>query len=452
MYRSISSKLKNWKEKVKRKPLILLGARQIGKTYSLKEFGKENFETTVYINFEREEAYKNIFDLDFNPKRILSELELKTKNKLDKDSTLLILDEIQECPRAINSLKYFSEEMPDLAIASAGSLLGVHLNEASFPVGKVEFLNMFPMSFFEFLKASNEELLNLLSTWNLGTKLSEFVHQEAWEYLKKYLVVGGLPESILTYKDNESSLQEAFNQVREVQENLIKSHLADISKHSGKEKSLHIQRIWENIPNQLARECDASAPKYIFKDVIPRLKGYQRMAGAIDWLDATGLLIKVPIVNRASIPLQAYSKDNFFKLFVYDVGILGALSKLDPSSIYAYDYGSYKGYFAENFFAQEYCTTLATRDDIYSWKEKQSEIEFLLQKKSSTKKAPEIIPIEIKSGFNTRARSIEIFDQKYNPPYKLIFSALNYEYIESRRLHRIPIYLAERAIYKAGSF
>ena len=439
MERNISFNLKNWKENKKRKPLILLGARQVGKTYLLKNFGKENFSKYLYVNFEEKKELCKLFTEDLDPKRILSELEIYFNAEIDLKNDLIILDEIQECPEAISSLKYFSEVIPELATCSAGSLLGVKLGMGSFPVGKVELVNMFPMSFFEFLKAINElKLLKYLLNWNPSEKFSSTVHSKAWDLFKTYLVVGGLPESILVYKEHQANKNKALAEVRKSQQNLIKTHLADIAKHSGKQNSMHIERIWSNIPSQLAREQDGTATKFKFKGVIPNVKGYSRLADTIDWLQAAGLILRIPISNSGNLPLKAFTDENSFKLYLYDVGILGALSSLEPSVILNYDYGTYKGYFAENFIAQEFTCAMGQPDEIFAWKKAKSEIEFLRVVKDS------VIPIEVKSGWNTRSRSINVFIEKYNPPYGIIFSAGNFIQNEKNKIRRLPLYLASR--------
>lgn len=259
--------------------------------------------------------------------------------------------------------------------------------------------------------------------------------------MKIYFIVGGLPESILTFIEHKENLLNALNKVREKQEVLIKTHLADIAKHSGKENSMHIERIWSNIPSQLAREHDATAPKYKIKGVIPKVKSYSRLTGTIDWLEASGLILRMPIVNSGMLPLKAYSSENTFKLFIYDVGILGALSNLSPGVILNYDYGTYKGYFAENFIAQEFTTSLGTADKLYAWSEAQSELEFVREVNNKA------IPIEVKSGWNTRSKSIRVFIEKYNPPYGVIFSARNFGIDKERKLHKYPIYLASKFPY-----
>lgn len=439
MNRKITKSLKLWKENKDRKPLILLGARQVGKTYILQDFGKNFFQRSRYINFEKDKALEKIFQRDLNPKRILNELQIYFNKEINISKDLLIFDEVQECPRALTSLKYFAEELPALAICSAGSLLGIKLGESSFPVGKVEIINMYPMSFFEFLEAVHEEkLLKYLNEWGPKEELSETIHGKAWDLFKEYLITGGLPESILTYEKFKNKKSEVFAKVREVQGNLMRTHLADIAKHSGKENSMHIERVWSSIPSQLAREHDASSTRYRFKGVIPNIRGYSRLAGSIDWLEASGLILRVPILNCGNLPLKSYTEENYFKLYVYDVGMLGTLSDLAPRVILDYEYGTYKGYFAENFVAQEFVSTIGSANKLYAWKEAKSEIEFIRDIEGKG------IPVEVKSGWNTRSRSLQVFMEKYKPTYGIIFSANNFRFNLRNKVHKYPVYLASR--------
>ncbi len=435
MERKIYQELLEWKKSNNRKPLILKGARQVGKTYILKRFGSENFKKCHYVNFEEDEALSQLFYKNLKVKRILQELTFYLESPIDTEQDILVMDEIQACPRALTSLKYFSEQMPELAICSAGSLLGIHLGESSFPVGKVSCLDMFPMSFEEFLKGSNETILcEFLDNLDITHSISEIIHDRLWEKLTHYFVVGGLPDVVQTYVDGRENLFICLAQVRKKQKNLIQHYLADIAKHSGKINSMHVERLLHNIPSQLAREQDGSVPKFKFKGIIPGIRGYSRLAGAIDWLIAAGLIHKIQIINRGELPFSAYSKENTFKLIMFDVGLLGALADLPVKSILDYNYGTYKGYFAENFAAQEFISQNIL--PLYSWKEKQSELEFIMESKGH------IIPVEIKSGRVTQAKSLKVFAQKYQPNYRVIFSGRPLKIDRDNALHQYPLYLA----------
>lgn len=439
MKRHIDQKLVEWKSKKGRKALIVLGARQIGKTYSLESFAKKEFPNYLYINFERRPELKEIFEFNLEPSRLIKDLETQLKTSINIKTDLLILDEIQECPKALTSLKYFNEDMPELAVCSAGSLLGIKVGEGSFPVGKVEFLDMHPMSFFEFLEAINENnYLEYLQNWQADEKIPAAFHKEIWDKFKYYLIVGGLPEAVKAFKNNLENLNSAFEEVRNVQETLIRAYLADIAKYSGKQNSMHIERVWTNVPNQLNKEQDGTAAKYRFTGVLPKTKGYERLAGPINWLLATNLAIKVPIINSGELPSKAYITENRFKLFVFDVGILTCMSQLSALDILKYDYGTYKGYIAENFIAQEFLSSSTKPNEIFAWKENTAELEFLRTIDS------QVIPIEVKSGFNTRSKSIKIFMQRYKPSYGAIFSAKNFGYDAQSQIYRYPIYTAAR--------
>lgn len=434
MKRNIWKNLIEWKNKKDRKPLIIRGARQVGKTYILQLFGKECFPKVHYINFEKDGSLMKIFEKDLDAARILQELSFYLDTTIDKNNDLVIFDEIQEVPRALTSLKYFCEDIPELAICSAGSLLGIHLSDDAFPVGKVDFLNMSPMCFEEFLLGIGDiKSYEFITSLNQDS-ISDIVHEHLWEQLKVYFVVGGLPEIVKTYKEYKEDLFTALNKVREKQNDLITTYNADIAKHSGKQSAMQIQRLWTNIPAQLAKEQNGSASKFKFKGVVPGVNRYSKLAGSIDWLITAGLIIKVHILNTARIPLSAHVSETNFKLYLFDVGLLGALSDLSPNIILEYDYGSYKGYFAENFAAQEFLS--CGIKDLYSWKGRTAEIEFLRDIDGN------VIPIEIKSGWITQSKSLKVFAQKYKPEYRTIISANNLNIDKSNNVYRYPLYLS----------
>lgn len=432
MKRKFIEKLVEWKGKSDRKPLIVRGVRQVGKTTILKEFGARFFPKTHYINFEKEDQAVKIFKGDLKPNRIIEALSFYLNETIDPKQDLVIFDEIQECPRALTSLKYFQEDLPQLALCSAGSLLGVHLTPVSFPVGKVDLLTMFPMSFEEFLEGiGDERSLPFLAKID---SIPEIVHDHLWEMLKIYLVVGGLPEVVDAYRKSKDNLFAALQSVREKQEALIVLYLNDMVKHSGKVNALHLERIWKSVPQQLAKSQDGSASKFQFKGVLPGISRYSRLVSAIDWLEAAGLVLKVSIIDSAQIPFSAYAKENAFKLFCFDVGILGAMSGLAPKVILDYDYGSYKGYFTENFAAEEMLCSGMKR--LYCWQEKNTEVEFLMDDEGKA------IPIEVKSGFVTKAKSLQVFYEKYKPPYQVILSGKNFNFDEKQKKYLIPLYFA----------
>ena len=437
MRREIKTRLVHWQDRRNRKPLILKGARQVGKTYSLKEFGRESFSRMHYVNFEESDELLHVFEKNLDPERIIQELSFFLDSSINPEKDLLILDEIQACPRALTSLKYFYEKLPGFAICSAGSLLGLQLGESSFPVGKVEYLEMYPMSFAEFLEGAGEvRYSEFLRNLSLKDSIPEIVHSRLWEQLRHYFIVGGLPEIVQTYVDHKDDPFSAFRLARKRQADLIKDYLGDIAKHSGKQNAMHIERVWKNVPAQLAREQNASATKFKFKGIVPGLKSYSRLSGAIDWLVAAGLIIKVHIANSGELPFSAYTAENRFKLFCFDVGMLGAISQLPAKTIRDYDYGTYKGYFAENFIGQEFCCSGV--DQLYSWKEKRAEVEFMREVNG------DVLPVEVKSGWVTQAKSLKVFAQKYSPPYRTIMSARNLNIDLVNQVHHYPLYMAAR--------
>jgi len=419
MKRQALQTLIEWKSHNHRKPLILRGARQVGKTYLIKEFGRSAFPNVIYVNFEEDESLSRIFERDLKPERIINELQLYLDCSIDPHRDLLVFDEIQRCPRALTSLKYFCEDMPELPLCAAGSLLGVCLNEASFPVGKVTYLDLVPMRFDEFLEALGKtRLLAQLNTKTGNTALPELVHEQLWELWKHYLVVGGLPEAVKTYCEYQDNLRNAFQRVRQIQRDLVDTYLADIAKHCGKMNALHIERLWRAVPAQLARSQDGSARKFVFKDAIPGVRGYERLSGPLGWLERANLLIRTSIVGTASLPFAAYAKENTFKLYFFDVGLLGAISEISPVLLLDYEFGSYKGYVAENYVAQAFYA--AGIRNQYCWQGRTSEVEFLIPTDHG------IIPIEVKAGKVTQSKSLKVYEQKYNPPYSCVIGGKNF--------------------------
>jgi predicted AAA+ superfamily ATPase len=386
------SELYQWKSQNNRKPLLLKGARQVGKTFLIKQFGKENFANYHYFNFEKQTSILKIFDENLEPKKILAKLEVESNQKINIKSDLIIFDEIQACPRALTSLKYFSEDLPDVFLIAAGSLLGLFLNEVSFPVGKVSFLNIGPFNFREFLRALNVE--SLLD--EMFNNPSEYIHSKLWQYWKEYLVVGGLPEVVMAFQESRSlSTIDCYHKVNVVQENLVNSYVADMAKHSGKINSMHIERLWRNIPAQLAQE---QSRRFLFKDIIPKKNRYSELVDIIDWLDKAELIYRVPIIDKINLPLVINTQENLFKLFIFDCGILNFLTNLEFRNILSYDFGYYKGYIAENFALHELKRMQSA--PIYNWMTGQAEIDFMLQLQGM------LTPIEVKSGNNPKAKSL----------------------------------------------
>ena len=402
MKRFAYQQLLQWKNRKERKPLVLYGVRQVGKTYLLQHFGKNEFQQIFYINFEEVPKLKEIFFQDLNPKRIIQALEFHHNRSFNQEKDILILDEIQACPEALTSLKYFREKMPQIAVACAGSLLGLQLNEGSFPVGKVDLMTLHPMNFREFLFAINDaRSLSALDQLSHLEPVSNLVHEHLWQKTKEYLVVGGLPEIVHTFKHQQEDPFNAFSEVRHRQNLLVHAYSADMSKHAGKVNAMHLDRVWKGAVSQLAQTQDSSISRFKFKGVVPGVSHYSRLSGAIDWLCACGLIHKVHITNTAKLPLSAYQKENLFKLLLFDVGILGALAQLSPKEILDQNYGSFKGFIAENLVAQEFLAM--GMKELISWQEKQAELDFIYTING------ELIPIEVKSRKRARTKSLSLF-------------------------------------------
>jgi predicted AAA+ superfamily ATPase len=420
-----------WKASNERKPLLLKGARQVGKTYLLKAFGKREFQNVHYFDFTKDKKLQSVFADQLDPGQIIKRLEIQYEQKIYPEKDLIIFDEIQECPRAITSLKYFCDDLKNSYVIGSGSFLGLSLSPDSYPVGKVTTQTLYPMSFFEFLKGL--EKTSLLDEITHGTPkgvISKTVHEKAWEYLKYYFITGGLPEVVQIFKNNSSDMLVALRKVRERQSELLENYLNDMSKHSGKTNAVKIQAVFKNAPLQLARE-NKTSPKFVFKNVLATRSNYEQLEDPIEWLVQAGLVYKISICKRAEAPLKAYTDPNKFKLFLFDVGMLGLMVGLEPKNIFNYDYGSYKGYFAENFVVEELVPLLER--GLTSWQEGTSEIEFLMES------AEPIIPIEVKAGINTKAKSLRIFMERYQPKQSFLISG-NPLVLNKTGLSYVPLY------------
>ena len=294
--RAISADLLKWKAKAKRKPLVLKGARQVGKTFLLKALGSSAFQDTAYFNFEEQPNLKQFFENTKDVKRILKNLSLVYGKEINPKKTLIIFDEIQECNAALNSLKYFCENLPELALISAGSLLGVTLSEESFPVGKVEYASLYPMTFRELLLAhENQMLLQAYDEASENKPVLLMAHQKLWEELLNYYIIGGMPSAVQAYLHKKEDRMIAFQELRQIQKELVEDYNKDFAKHSGKENSVHIISVFENVPLQMAAVMEDSTKRFRFNDVIPKKKGYAELRGPIDWLKQAGLIYKIKI-------------------------------------------------------------------------------------------------------------------------------------------------------------
>lgn len=445
MKREILNQLIAWKDKPQRKPLVLKGARQVGKTYVLEEFGKICFQekggTVHYIDLKEEKKLHSAFKETSNPLEILRVIEFKSQKKINPATDLLILDEIQECPGAITSLKYFEKRLKNLAVIAAGSHLGLIKNEESFPVGKVNFLHMFPMTFGEFILAFDAALYQQFIQFSITENqkpLPTYIHEHFLKTLQYYFFTGGLPEVVYafiqTIKDDE---QTALKNVREIQLELIQSYQADFSKYSGAVNANHIHHVFNSIPMQLAQTYQEQVRKYQFSGVIPKQKGFERIQGPLNWLVGSRLCIKCFIASRAQIPLLGYCKENMFKIYFFDIGLLNAMLNTPAGAILNNQLGSYKGFIAENFVAQEFYSKLNT--ELFCWQEGNAEIEFIFLQED------QLAPVEVKSSSRSRrAKSLESYINRYHPPRAYKVSNQNFSFPFKTNLIKLPLYFCSK--------
>ena len=423
MERLIMEQLVQWKEEKHRKPLIIRGARQVGKTWVMKEFGRRYFQEVVYISFDNNERMKYVFDLDFDISRIISALKIESGKAIHPDNTLLIFDEIQEVPKALTALKYFCENAPEYAIVAAGSLLGVALHEGtSFPVGKVDFLNLYPLNFREFLMAvGQEQLKELLDTQDYS--LINSFSSKYIDLLKRYYYVGGMPEVVQTYLETDDMMR-----VRAIQNELLYYYSNDFSKHAPRETIPRISMVWNSIPVQLAKENR----KFIYGIIREgaRAKDFEL---AIQWLQDCGLIYKGYRVKKPGMPLISYMEMSSFKMYLLDVGLLCAQGKLDPRILLEGSriFEEFKGALTEQYVAQELASS---GQELYYYSEENSsgEIDFVIQN------GMYIIPVEVKAEENLQAKSLRKYCQKYSPEIAVRTSMSNYR--EQEWMVNVPLY------------
>lgn len=425
MKRQLISELEKWKTSPRRKPLLLLGARQVGKTWLLKEFGRTHFQHTVYIRFDRDAQMKAVFEKDYDMRRIQTGIELHAQKSLVAGETLLILDEIQECPAALTSLKYFCEDLPHFHVAAAGSLLGLCQHQGTgFPVGKVNMMHLYPMCFTEFLEAMGQErTAELLRSgdWEMITLFSE----RLIEYLRYYYFVGGMPEAVAAFAADRD-----FNAVRAIQLDLLDAYRRDFSKHAPPELWPRIALIWDSLPTQLSRENK----KFLCSSVKKGLR-MRDLELALFWLQDAGLVYTVRRVSKPAIPVDAYS-ENAFKLFHLDVGLLAAQAGLQAGVILEGNkiFQEFKGALAEQYVQQELRATLVVEPYYWISQNGQSEIDFLIQHELS------LVPIEVKAELNLTAKSLKAYCLKFVPPMAVRTSMANY--------HTQKISISEDKMYK----
>jgi predicted AAA+ superfamily ATPase len=412
MKRSGLGELVLWKSSPTRKPLIIRGARQVGKTWLLKAFGKQEYENCAYINFETNAAIKGLFQTDYDVRRILMGIQIESGEPVHAGKTLIIFDEIQEAPGAITSLKYFQENAPEYHIVAAGSLLGVALSaSSSFPVGKVDFMDLHPLSYAEFLEAMGDsKLLDVLNNrdWPFITSFkNKFI-----ERLKHYYFVGGMPEAVLAFSQRTD-----FNEVRQIQKNILLAYEQDFSKHAPIEIVPRIRMLWNSIPSQLAKENK----KFIY-GLIKQGARAKDFEIAMAWLLDCGLIHKVHNVSKPAIPLKAYENLSAFKLFLVDIGLLSALSQLDIKTLIDGNliFEEFKGALTEQYVLQQ--LVAGKSEAIYYWSAEnmRSEIDFLLQRSGK------IVPIEVKASENLHAKSLRVFCEKFKPTSAIRTSMSDY--------------------------
>ena len=425
MKRDLLSSLVQWKNKPDRKPLILKGVRQCGKTYLLKEFGATMFADCVYFNFEENDSLQKVFENDFDTRRILFELSLFAGKTIQPGNTLLIFDEIQECGRAITSLKYFYENAPEYHIVCAGSLLGVALqHQLSFPVGKVEFLTLYPMSFAEYLDALGEEpAAGYLRNYQKGEALPQILADKLEVLLREYYFVGGMPAAV-----GEWCSTHDIEKVEKIQQDIINSYELDFAKHAPIQDYPKLLAIWRSIPEQLAKEN----AKFIFSHVKAGWRG-KDLENALEWLLGAGLACKVCRIEKPFFPLSSYADDTAFKLYLSDVGLLHRLSKLPPEIILnaTPQYAEFKGAMTENYVLTELLKSGI--EAAYYWTSgNEAEVDFVIQC------GGHIVPIEVKSEKNVKARSLAEYRKKYAPEYA-VKTSMKSEF-SGEEVRNIPLY------------
>lgn len=426
--RAIVEDLRRWKNKPDRKPLMMLGARQVGKTFVLKQFGKEEFVHLAYFSLDEENGVSDIFRRTNNPTRIVEQLSFMCKVPIEAGKTLLVLDEIQSCPEAISSLKYFCEQIPEQAVACAGSLLGLTLGHEgfSFPVGKVDHINIYPLTFSEFLKSKEENLYRYYQTINIAEPLPEVFFNRLTEEFNAYRICGGMPETAMKMLEADVAGAE------EKLQNILKDYSFDIVKHSTPQLANRITHVWNSLPSQLAKENK----KFIYQLVRSgaRAREYE---DALLWLQNAGLIHKVNQCSTPRIPLKSYEDISIFKIYVLDIGILRVLSEIDANVFMNQSpaFTEYKGALTENYILQSLIANDINASRYWS-SGNSAEVDFLIQH------GADVIPVEVKADTNVRGRSLVEFEKKYSPTLRIRYSMLNLSL--DGNLMNIPLFLADR--------
>lgn len=427
MYRLAIEELYKWKNSINRKPLIIEGARQVGKTWLMKEFGKQAYQKMVYINFDSNSRMAELFSSDLDINRILMGLELYSDVKIDPESTLIVFDEVQEVPRALASLKYFYENAPEYHIICAGSLLGIALHQGtSFPVGKVDFLNLYPLSFKEFLMAAGKQ--RYVDLMNSGDyEMLTVFKKDMIDLLKHYYFVGGMPEAVMSF-----AVEKDFNKVRRIQKRILEAYEQDFSKHAPNEAVPKIRMLWNSIPSQLAKENK----KFIYGLVREggRARDYE---SAIMWLSDCGLVHKVSRVTVGRLPLKAYEDMKAFKMFMVDVGLLGCMAGLNPKVLLDGNdlFVEFKGALTEQFVLQQLITDPDLNIYYYTNDNGSCEVDFLVDTGDT------VVPVEVKAEVNLKAKSLRVYVEKYSPGIAVRTSMTDYK--SEGWLVNLPLYAIE---------
>jgi hypothetical protein len=425
MKRKAIQELIHWKNKKNHKPLIIRGARQVGKTWLMREFGKTEYKQTAYINFDNNPRMLAHFSQDMNVERLLTGLAIEVGFKIDPENTLIIFDEIQECPKAITSLKYFNENAPQYDILAGRSLLGVACHQGTgFPVGKVEFMDLYPLSFEEFLEAlGKEQLLELIKKQDF--QLIKTFKDKYIDLLKQYCYIGGMPEVVQDFIENKD-----FNAVREIQKNIISAYERDFSKHIPVNTVAKIRLLWKSIPTQLTKENK----KFIY-GALKKGARAKEFETALSWLCDCGLIYKVNKITKAGLPITAYEDFDAFKLFMLDVGLLGALTNLDVKTLLEENkiFEEFKGAIAEQYVLQQFKTIKDLPIFYWSNETSRSKIDFIIEIDSK------IIPVEVKSSTNLKAKSLKNYIEKFEPEIAIRTSMADYK--KTDNLYDIPLFL-----------
>ena len=428
MQRYALKHLIDWKNKKNHKPLVIQGARQVGKTWLMQEFGKKYYEQVAYINFDVDLKSREIFDVDYDTERLIMDIGLATKTKINAENTLIIFDEIQECPRALTSLKYFRENAPQYDIIVAGSLLGVACHEGTgFPVGKVSFMNLFPLSFEEFLLAIEEErFVELLNKEDFKT--IKLFNNKYEKLLKQYCYIGGMPEIVQDFVENKD-----FESVRNLQKEILSAYEEDFTKHIPTNTVAKIRLLWKSIPAQLSKENK----KFIYGAAKEGARA-RDFEAALSWLINSGLIYRVNKITKPDLPITAYEDFNSFKLFVLDVGLLGAMTDLQADTIIDGNriFEEFKGAIAEQYVLQQFKTIKDLPVFYWSNETSRAEIDFVIQIKSN------VVPVEVKAERNLQAKSLKVYMEKFKPNYAIRTSMADYK--KTDNLIDLPLYVIEK--------